>query len=370
MSNDNDLVDAIGDAEDRATVLDDRNEIENRVVYRWLRAHELHRGRHDHLVIGDEILPLAWRNRTLKFFDKASADHFVRSLKADHHATHALRSLKSSMTMHSLGAHTDDAFFGQLSSALVCGQIWVIRAEPIANKMVGKTDAKVFDALNPKFGTRIDFAAIAKLEVGQWLRGYVPTGAGVVIGASGLTIASGFDVGQWSAKQMEAMGIPDALRVKLAPFCKHSFKGKTVAQVAAVVAKIGPVPLITKAEADLCDGLVFSEILKTAIADWDRQRSASVPSFGAMPGGWQTVWLSRNYQEGRRPKSSAARDFRKMALAGRWADAVAALKRYTEYVERASAEADRLAAEMPPRETPNASTASSPLLGPIPVRLR
>ena len=207
----------------------------------------------------------------------------------------------------------------------------------------------MFEAINPRFGTAIDFQYIATLEGNQRLRGYVPfKRGGVVAGRSGMTVASGFDVGQWSMPELTAMGLPTPLLDKLKPFVHVNFKHLNKSHVAAEVAKLGPVPILTKAEADLCDGSVFSTILGQAQKEWDRKRAKDVPAFNALPAGWQTVWLSRFYQEGPATHVALGRTFRAHALAGEWDDAITSLSSYTEYRERAKAEADLLAADVPP----------------------
>lgn len=361
------LSDSIDAAEREATVLDDQMVVENAAVYRWLRAHEVRSRRYPHLVFGDQPLPPAWRAQVVSFGNQGVAHQFLQPFKADPYAMSILRRLGSPPVQ---GGESDDAVLTRLSFGLVRREIWALTPKPVQNSMVGKTDAAVFDALNPRFGTNIDFAAIAKLEGGQWRRGYVPMSrGGVVIGASGMTIASGFDIGQWGEPDLRRMGLADTLIVKLKPFCQHSFKGKTKAQVAKLVAELGAVPEISKADADQIDGAVFAEILRSAIADWDRLRSADVPGFKSMPGAWQTVWLSRNYQEGRRPRSGSAIAFRKAAVEGRWTDAIRQLRGYSEYTERANAEADTLGRQVPPPvmrapSPPGVPGSQFPLTGP------
>lgn len=64
----------------------------------------------------------------------------------------------------------------------------------------------------------VDFKWI-KAQEGYKLKGYVPIDAeGNVIGHSGVTIASGFDLGSRSQQSLEASGLPDALVAKLTPF--------------------------------------------------------------------------------------------------------------------------------------------------------
>jgi hypothetical protein len=127
-----------------------------------------------------------------------------------------------------------------------------------------------------------------------------------------------------------------------------NFKSRNKNHVAAEVATLGPVPVLTKEEADLCDGRVFSTILGQAQRAWNGGKSTGVPAFSALPAGWQTVWLSRFYQEGPATRVTLGKAFRAQALAGKWTDAIASLRSYSDYRDRAKAEANLLAADIPP----------------------
>ena len=84
---------------------------------------------------------------------------------------------------------------------------------------------------------------ISDLEGGQRLRGYVPAAA---VSKSGVTIATGVDLGQRSEAEIDAMAIPDGLKVKLKPYAGL----KKLAAVEFLAAH----PLtITKDEADALD---------------------------------------------------------------------------------------------------------------------
>lgn len=115
------------------------------------------------------------------------------------------------------------------------------------------------------------------------------------------------------------------------------------------MAKLGPVPILTKAEADLCDGAVFASILADAKSDWDTTAFRGVPRFTQLPSGWQTVWLSRFYQEGPHTHVTLGHKFRDQARQGDWNNAIVTLKSYTEYQLRARAEAALLEVELPPQ---------------------
>ena len=232
------------------------------------------------------------------------------------------------------------------------GNLWAIEVKKSPpSRFAGQTSPTIFSNINLRLRTTIDFAYIANLEGNQWRRGYVPMRDGIVLGRSGMTVASGFDIGQWSLRQLNAFDFPPLLLDKVRPFVGHSFRGMSKMQVAAIVAKLGPVPELEKAEADLCDGVVFEAILTSSIDAWSRGRGQKVPDFRSLPGAWQTVWLSRNYQEGVNPKSPVAKSFRAAALAGLWQDAVDRLKSYKDYVSRAKVEAELLTAALPIRPT-------------------
>ena len=49
-------------------------------------------------------------------------------------------------------------------------------------------------------------------------KGYVPCKDGVPMGASGVTIGTGFDLGQQTEKSLWALGLPKALHEKLVPY--------------------------------------------------------------------------------------------------------------------------------------------------------
>ncbi len=177
---------------------------------------------------------------------------------------------------------------------------------------------------------------------------------GKVIANSGMTVATGFDLGQWRMSVLQDLGSSKQLLDKLRPYLGHPFRGFTKTQVIEKVGKLGPVPQLTKAEADTCDAAVFSKILGDVVSVWNAPpRYPGVPQFTALPSGWQTVLLSRNYQEGPRPQNIDAVEFRHAAVSGKWLDAIAKLRSYRDYSLRAMQEAAFLAKELP---TPIAST--------------
>jgi hypothetical protein len=262
-----------------------------------------------------------------------------------------------------------------LAEALVSGRAWMFetsRRPPVA----GKAAPAVYARLNTAAGTAVDFAYLSRWEGGQYLRGYVPFSAGVVAGASGMTIATGFDVGQRSEAELAAMDLPPEVVPKLAPYAGLRFTHKTRAQVAAIVPKRGPIPVLTKTEADEVDRVVHGEYLDAAIAAWNRRRKPGVPAFRDLPSNWQTVLFSRTFHQGTgMPTTAVAQPFYTAATEGRWADAVTALRNYAVtpawYRTRVGQEANLLGTALPPPVAPRApagapAPAGSPAPGPAP----
>jgi len=341
---------AISAADSQLTVLDDRFDAEDHAVFMWLRSHELHGYAHHRVVIGTEVLSRDWNARKRKFFHKHNAEAYLRHFVKNHSAMFSLRKLTGSLSTTSFRQLSDKDVLAVVAASLVIGRAWVIELprRDLKSRFVSKTSPNVFAPLNPRFGTKVDFAFIASLEGDQWLRGYVPMKNNMVIGKSGMTVASGFDLGQWSFAELQQFGFPLALMNKIGPFASpHRFKGLGKAQVAAKVGTLGPVPELTKDEADLCDGAVFGRILGDSINAWNSDLDPGVPNFTKLPAGWQTVWLSRVYQEGPNPKNSDAIAFRNAATSGKWQEAIAKLRAYKDYKERTKQEAGLLAKELP-----------------------
>ena len=339
------LASAVSRADSQLTVLADRIDAEEHAEWLWLKAHVLRGYLHHRVVIGTEVLPFPWRDRTYKFINARSAEVYLHNFYGNSTAMHSLRSLAASVSTGSMRALSKEELVAVLGAALVTGRAWVIELPNAGPKsrFVGKTDPAAFAPINPSLGTNVDFAYIASLEGDQWLRGYVPfKKGGIVAGRSGMTIASGFDVGQWKKTEILGMNLPKEVLAQILPYADMNFKTKTKAQVAAQVGKIGPVPEFKdKKYADLCDAAVFTVWLGRAFTDWNRKRQPGVPIFAELPGGWQTVWLSRHYQAQSGP-------FETLALAGKWKPAITALGAEPLYRSRTASEANLLEVELPP----------------------
>ena len=259
----------------------------------------------------------------------------------------ALRRLAATAATGPTLPYSDQEVLTAVAASLVLGRAWLIELPRRAPKsrFASTTSPEAFAPLNPKYGTEVDFSYIAKLEGDQMLRGYVPFKGktGIVAGKSGMTVASGFDLGQWRKEQLKSKSFDfsTALLAKILPYAYPlNFRKLSKAQVAEKVGKTAPVPELSKAEADQCDRVVFDSELGTAMDLWNNNRSSGVPKFVDLPGGWQTVWLSRVYQ-------GQLGRFGDLAADGQWKAAIESLRTGGEYAKRKIQEAVLLAAELP-----------------------
>jgi hypothetical protein len=203
----------------------------------------------------------------------------------------------------------------------------------------------------------VDFAYLSRWEGGQYLRGYVPLDiVDVVQGGSGMTIATGFDIGQKDLVAFDTLlassGVGEPALAAMRPYVGLRFKGLKRSAVEAIVSTTGPVPVLTKAAADIVDAAVHGEHLAAAIRNWTADRKAGVPAFGGLPVPWQTVIFSRHFHQGAgMPKTAVAKPFWAAATAGNWTVAVTALRAYAVtpawYIKRVGAEATHLETELP-----------------------
>ena len=353
-----------------ADALDDPDDIENRAILDWMKHHVAF-GYHAHkYVIVTELLPLRWRDRAVPVSTAESALAILRPIKQNHMALASLRIAVERMVPNM--CFDADGAIALLAEALVNKRATLFidaKKPPIA----GKTDPSVYMALNGTNGTAVDFSYLSRWEGDQYLRGYVPFIKGVTAGASGLTVATGFDVGQISEMELSRLALRPETGPKLAPFAGIRFTGKTRAQVAATVVKRGPVPVLTKPEADTADLVIHGKHLSAAVTSWNARRKPGVPEFKALPVPWQTVLFSRTFHQGTgMPDTAVAQPFYTAATAGRWAVAVTALQNYGVtapwYKSRVSQEAAFLRIAMPsPVQVPGQPVSGSSAAPAAPV---
>eukprot|EP01037_Dinobryon_pediforme_P001313 gene1313-1330_t len=352
MASSDNLLDDLDHARASADVLDEKDDLENRVIFRWMAQHtSFWRAHHRYVLVTDPI-PVRWQSRAVFIASPADAMRLIGRLSHDTLAMAALR--KAAARLNLAVQDSSEVLIAALASALATKRAWLfLDVKRIPNST--KTDPSVYTALNSQYGTKVVFERLSEWEGAQYLRGYVPfDNSGVVSGNSGMTIATGFDIGQKSAGQMNALPIPDALRARLMAFAGKRFKGKTRAQVVAVISTLSaPVPVISSGEANLLDRVIHGEHLESAVASWNARRKAGVPAFADLPAAWQTVLFSRTFHQGKgMPDTTVAKPFYTAATKGDWAAAAKALRDYAVpaawYKARVAKEAALLATQMPP----------------------
>ncbi|MDK2597901.1 pesticin C-terminus-like muramidase [Pseudoalteromonas obscura] len=173
----------------------------------------------------------------------------------------------------------------------------------------------------------INYAFIAGLEGGQHLTGYVPDAAG---SRSGVTIATGFDIGQRSKMDLSWL-LPGYIASLLSPYCGLTGEAATRA--------VADSPLVINASdaqvIDLCTKARTTELL---IQRFDR---AAITPFEQLPEPAQTVIASVAYQYG--DLASRCPRFWHFATTLCYADMVRELRNFGDrYPSRRRQEADYL----------------------------
>lgn len=132
--------------------------------------------------------------------------------------------------------------------------------------------------------TKVNFGLISELEGGAALKGYVPDPKN---SNSGVTIATGFDIGQRSLNELYSL-FPPELAKKLAPY--YGLKKQKA------VAELQKTPLrITAEQAAEIDQAVKSQLLGQLE---QRYNSAAQKRFADLPECMQTVIASVAFQYG------------------------------------------------------------------------
>jgi len=177
--------------------------------------------------------------------------------------------------------------------------------------------------------THIDFGQISKFEGGQVLE---PENIPNLRGSdSGVTVATGFDLGQRDESDLDALGLDDELKAKLAPYL-----GLT-GQAAQDYLSDHPLEL-TEDEANAIDAASKRESTDKIIHSYN---NASDLDFLQLPSEAQTVIASVAYQYGDLSKKTPS--FWKDVTTGDWNAAVRELRNFGDaYPTRRNKEADIL----------------------------
>lgn len=183
----------------------------------------------------------------------------------------------------------------------------------------------------------IDWRFIGELEEQSALSGYVPNPEG---SESGVTIATGVDLGQLTATALYSLGLPGPLATRLLPYV--GLRGE------AAVAALAAAPLtITQAESDALDAADRAPTIGALSAYWMRARGRDVPLFRDLPDAPQTVVGSVAFQYGPNLARRCPR-FWRAATAADWRGVIAELRAFgDDYPTRRHREADYLEAWAP-----------------------
>lgn len=174
------------------------------------------------------------------------------------------------------------------------------------------------DAVATVVKDRIDYTFISKLEGGSRTQGYVPA-AGA--SKSGVTIATGFDLGARNEHDLKSLGLSPALQTKLKPYLGL--------QSADATKKLKEKPLtITATEAATIDKAVKKQHVDLLVKNYlASPHNARKTKFFALPAEGQTVIASVSFQYGANLGRSAPK-FWKAASSQDWKESVKILKNF------------------------------------------
>ncbi len=183
----------------------------------------------------------------------------------------------------------------------------------------------------PKNALKIDYTFISAREGGQKLTGYVPAAKN---SKSGVTIATGFDLGARNEADLKRLNLPHTLVTKLKPCL-----GKQKAGAAACLEK-NPLS-VTKPEATHIDKAVKSKAEEEIRTRYNASIKSGKPKFSALPTEAQTVIASVAFQYGQLKTETPT--FWKHVTNQDWGKAVHELRNFGDiYPTRRKIEADLL----------------------------
>jgi LysM repeat protein len=186
-------------------------------------------------------------------------------------------------------------------------------------------------------GLKIDWGLIGTLEGSQLksrTQGTVPDASG---SKSGVTIATGFDLGARGVADLQKLGFPQALIDKLSKYL-----GKQGTQAQAFLRK-NPL-MITQKEADFIDTVSKKDATLTLVDRYNRavKGKPGLVAFEQLPAEAQTVIASVSFQYG--TLSTKTPKFWKAVTEQRWPAAINELRNFGDsYRTRRGKEADLLA---------------------------
>lgn len=179
---------------------------------------------------------------------------------------------------------------------------------------------------------QVNWHFIENLE-GNELHGYIPKdNAGKILGRSGVTIASGFDLGSKNMNELKTLGLDDALIAKLEPYL--GLKGEQAEH------QLAQIPLhVTADEATAINSASHAATLSRIVVAYDA--SAGAGSFYGLPAAAQTVLASVSFQYFNLAANTPV--FWSQVTSQDWTGAVATLRDFGDaYDSRHEQEADLL----------------------------
>ena len=180
-----------------------------------------------------------------------------------------------------------------------------------------------------KKGINWDF--ISAREGGAQLQGYLPMEGENVVGKSGLTVATGFDVGQMSEEELMRSPLSDEIKAKLSPYV-----GKKGQDALALTNEMG-VPNITPDQSSMIDAYSHKRTLDSLKSNYNK---SSGKNFDDLSSEQQTVVASVGFQYGSNLES-ATPGFWKQVTTDDWDGAHSNLRDFKDkYPTRRNLEAD------------------------------
>jgi len=177
--------------------------------------------------------------------------------------------------------------------------------------------------LDEKRPAGVDWDFVEEEEGERKLRGYMPThngkADGKVLGDSGVTIASGFDLGQHSPSDLKAMGLYQGLIDRLTPYMKPGLRK----EAAQKFLKDNPLA-ISDEEARMIDRRAQIKRYDALASRYNAAArnaygAAPAPVFQDLPRGTQTAIADVAFQYGN--LASRTPNFWRQVTTGQWQDA-------------------------------------------------
>ena len=180
----------------------------------------------------------------------------------------------------------------------------------------------------------IDWDFIKEREGKAILKAYVPDPHG---SQSGVTVASGVDLGQQTREGLESYNLPHELVTKLLPYLGLKKQ--------AAVSALQKQPLVlTRKEAEALDRIVHREHYNALVREYNK---ASAVPFDKIPDAAQTIICSVAYQYGTALHRRTP-NFWRIVTNQDWPKAIRALRNFNDrYPTRRNLEADYLEKNLP-----------------------